>query len=133
MKAGVERRTPMTDKKAGVVRVPIGGSERSAVIDLHDYEKLMAAGLSNQWFILKANGHEYVRCRDRRSKYGMSVVARRLLDPPPKAVIRYRNGDGFDLRRANLILDWRGSYWPTLLRRLRARTQQIKAAKKAAA
>lgn len=86
-------------------RVPLGRSGNDhAEIALHDYQELIALGLSANWSATKG----YVQCRALAVDYGHSrgvpLVARVLLGAKPGQTVRYSDGNPKNLRRENLTL-----------------------------
>ena len=88
------------------VRMPLAGTDLTAILWQIDYERLKRAGLSNYWTANRSGaGNIYVRAK--RSGMGLLMVARMVLEGPEgelSQVVRYANGDRLDLRRPNLYV-----------------------------
>jgi hypothetical protein len=75
-----------------------------ATLDADDYERFVAAGHSTNWFLNGVGSSRYVRFNSPDVLGGIGTVARVITGTPHRHVVRYRNGDRLDLRRANLLL-----------------------------
>ena len=75
-----------------------------AIVDEGDLGHVLAPGISPAWFL---NGGGYVRTRaPTRLGIGNNVqVARVIMEPPARCVVKYRDGNKLNLRRANLYLE----------------------------
>lgn len=89
------------------ILVPLSGSNGgSALVDLADYEQLLAAGLSQTWFY-NANGRGsnfYVRADQRNASGKLVGVARLIAGAGRGEVVKYRDRDTRNLTRSNLYL-----------------------------
>ena len=76
-----------------------------ATFDAADWTAWLASGRSTVLFAA-GNGHglEYVLYYDPAHPHAGARVARTLVNPGPRKVIKYANGDRTDLRRANLFV-----------------------------
>jgi hypothetical protein len=78
-----------------------------AVLDFEDMEFLQELGLSLRWSKLPRLG--YLTCPAYYAPGSRVSPARVLMNAGPKQVVRYRNGDVTDLRKANLFVEEGGS------------------------
>ena len=89
-----------------VVRVAL--SNRPGVfvtLDEPDWFAWIAAGRSTVLFAAgNGQGLDYVLHYEPTSPHAGARVARTLINPGPRKIIKYVNGDRFDLRRANLFV-----------------------------
>jgi len=108
----VGNRRPLLNSANDTVEVPLSEDGRSALVDRTDFEDLLAAGISDKWCISKVRGKEYVRVRCPYVKGGATTVARLIMRAPAGLVVRYADGDPFNLRRSNLYFAHSSSYWP---------------------
>ncbi|MET3853775.1 hypothetical protein [Rhizobium sp. OAE497] len=101
---GISQLRPVRTSNDGLtVFVPIASGE-TALVDREVFERLVAQGVSPNWSrTVDRGGRVYVNVWDRRFKNIVPVV-RLITDAKKRAVVSYRNGDRFDLRRANLVL-----------------------------
>lgn len=86
------------DRGNAVVRVPLSGLDAHAILDVDDYDALMARGLSPNWSFdgrMVRAGYRY---------HHTQRVARFLMDPPEGHQVRHRNRNALDLRRDNLFI-----------------------------
>ena len=86
------------DRGNPVVRVKLAGLEYHALIDVADYETLIARGVSPNWSF----DGRFVRAGFR--PFNTQRIARLVMDPPKDHHVRHRNGNALDLRRENLFL-----------------------------
>lgn len=83
------------------VSLPGGETPNEAVVDLDDFQSLMGMGLSVSWRISSG----YVVAPSSNALGGYVSVARVLTDAGPGQIVRYIDGDRFNLRRSNLALE----------------------------
>lgn len=107
-----QHRLPILKEGEGVVEVPLSREGRRAIVDRDDFEALVGAGISDQWSVMKARDREYVRVRCPYVKGGATTVARIIMNAPTDLVVRYADGNPFNLRRSNLYFAHSSSYWP---------------------
>lgn len=87
------------DRGLPVVRVPLASVNAHAILDVVDYEALMALGVSPNWSF----DGRIVRVGFRPGN--TRRVARLIMDPPDEVhQVRHRNRNALDLRRDNLFL-----------------------------
>lgn len=90
------------DNGAAIVILPLA-SNRSARLDLGDWEDLLLRGVTPNWTLnTTAEGRAYVRAQGRTGN--LVMVSREILGARPGQIVTYRNGDSTDLRRSNLQL-----------------------------
>lgn len=107
------RRFPvrLTTRRNSIVQIPLANAPgRFATLDTDDFDRLRAAGISDQWF-LNSDGHgnAYVRVamrtKGRLAPLGRLVsVSRLIVRAPPGRVVKHRDGDRTNLRRRNLTM-----------------------------
>lgn len=88
-----------------LVHVPLANAPgRVATLDAADFDRLRAAGVSDQW-TLNGDGHgnAYVRVA-MQTKGRLVSVARLVAEAPPKRIVKHRDRDRTNLRRGNLYL-----------------------------
>jgi hypothetical protein len=87
-----------------IVRVPLGPDcGRHATLFAADYERLLAAGVRQPWFIVRnGTGGEHVRAYCRGASGDQITVARALLGLTRGRIVRYSSPDHLDLRPWNL-------------------------------
>lgn len=87
-----------------IVAVPLGPHGKDyAAIELIEFEKLKALGLSMNWF----QGREgFVRTTASKAPSGYVSVARCLLDCGDYERVRYQDGDKTNLKQGNLSKIW---------------------------
>jgi hypothetical protein len=78
-------------------RVPLTNADESVVIRKADYDRLKAAGLSNDWRIA-VDGNVWAR----RAGMGSLSVAHCVLQGDHETQLHYVNGNRLDLRPSNL-------------------------------
>ena len=108
--APVERRRPSLAPDTGLtkgtpraVNVPLPGGQ-VAHVDLADFNALMEAGWSDQWFLVPSGrGKAYVRTTRVGNPKRSYIVARLVMSECGTARIRYADQDPLNLRRANLL------------------------------
>lgn len=85
-----------------IVHVPLATGE-TATLDRGDWDRLAASGVSPNW-TCNPNGHgaSYVRVGDASLRGKLAIISRRIMDAQPGEMIRYRDGNRLNLRRANL-------------------------------
>ncbi|CAM3746894.1 hypothetical protein [Litorimonas haliclonae] len=86
-----------------VVKKEISNREgRFAIVDLKDFERLSAKGLTEKHWMANSNGcsHLYVRVKIDGNN---SQVARLIMNEPARQAIGYRNNNRLDMRRCNLV------------------------------
>ena len=83
------------------ISLPGGETPNEAVVDLDDFSFLMKLGLS----VARRIGSGYVVAPSSKSPSGYVSVARVLTDAGPGQIVRYLDGDRFNLRRSNLALE----------------------------
>lgn len=82
-----------------VVHIPVNGSDRPAKLYVDDYRRLIREGDLMNWHATTSGGYKlYVRTSRALG------VARLIMKAKPGQVVRYRDGDTFNLRRDNLML-----------------------------
>jgi len=86
--------------------VALSNSDKVAIIDVADYEKLVPL-LGNRKWRLNGDG-TYTYVRSKLKNRTLVTVARLILDNPWRASVRYVNGDPLDLRRSNLTVSYGG-------------------------
>lgn len=85
-----------------IVLVPLANHPEPAIIDADDFDALMKAGVSDQWFLNdNGSGYCYVRCCAKMGD-NLMTLARLIRCPAVGRVIRYGDGNRLNLRRANL-------------------------------
>lgn len=91
-----------------IVHIPLSNSLEPAVVDQSDYDRLIAAGLSNQWtwneFRRGYRKYGYVRCRVSQTKGEKVSLARLIARAKPGMIVKYRDGNPKNLCRNNLVL-----------------------------
>ncbi len=91
------------------LRVPLDRTfNQYAVVTASDYKRIQRAGATGAWFLNKDGkiGRAYIRTMipiGPKSR-ALAMVARLVMEAEPRTVIRYVNGDCFDLRPWNLII-----------------------------
>lgn len=87
-----------------IVRVPLANFAGYAVVDAEDFDRMLAAGLSPNWFanLNGENGRLYVKTQVPHDR--PRTVARFVAGAGDNESVRYRDGDTFNLRRENLIV-----------------------------
>lgn len=89
-----------------VLFVPLGRSGVTAHIDKEDYERLIAAGVSRCWRLVRNSAASaYVRAPASREAGNAVTVARVLLNAGAGQKVCYRDRDPKNLRRDNLFID----------------------------
>ena len=87
------------DRGLPVVRIPLANLDAHAIIDVADYEALMALGVSPNWSFDGRIVRVGLRPGNTRR------VARLIMQPPEgDHQVRHRNRNALDLRRDNLFL-----------------------------
>ncbi|MGE7470057.1 hypothetical protein ACQKLX_11495 [Bosea sp. NPDC003192] len=87
------------DRGLPVVRVPLANLDAHAIVDVADYDTLLALGVSPNWSF----DGRIVRVGFRPGN--TRRVARLIMDPPDgNYQVRHRNRNALDLRRDNLFL-----------------------------
>ncbi|HMU49900.1 MAG TPA: hypothetical protein PKA13_08990 [Geminicoccaceae bacterium] len=88
------------------VEVPLAHGRGTAVLDAEDFDRLVGMGITDQWW-LNSNGHRhsYVRCTIPGDRGHAHSIGRLVIGAGRRQVVRHRNGDLLDLRRANLCLE----------------------------
>ena len=103
-----KRRTPCFKEEEDIVLVPLANHPKPAVVDREDFERLMAAGVSDQWTFnkcgMKKYSHAYVRCAVPGSPGSLETVARMITGIGSGHKVRYFDGDPLNLRRRNLFV-----------------------------
>ena len=91
-----------TDNEGTPIAVVPLANGRAATLDLTDWEDLICGGVTPNWtFNDNGGGFSYVRCQ---SPDNLLIVGREIMQAGKGEMVRYRNGDRTDLRRANLRL-----------------------------
>lgn len=91
------------------LRVPLDrAGKQYAIVTASDYNRIQRAGATGAWFLNKDGkiGRAYIRTMiptGHRSR-ALAMVARLVMEAEPRTVIRYVNGDCFDLRPWNLVM-----------------------------
>jgi len=86
-----------------IVRVPLANHPLPAIMDADDYDRLMAADLSNAWTLNEVgHGLAYVRAGHSRAIGQLVTIARLIVDAGAGVMVRYRDKDRLNLRRDNL-------------------------------
>lgn len=101
------RRVPVRVRRGSseLVLVPLAGDRGTATVDADAFDRLMAEGVSDQWFVgHDGGGRDYVCVANPERRGGLNMVARLILGPGPGGIVRYRNGDRMDLRWFNLMV-----------------------------
>lgn len=89
-----------------IVLVPLGNKPARAKLLKKDFESIIQAGYTDQWFINdNGSGNAYVRCRASEVRGNVATVGRLIAAPPKGYQVRYRDGDHLNLRRDNLKLE----------------------------
>lgn len=98
----IETKRPISFSKDGLTVFVTLSCGSSVAIDRDDFDRLVAEGLSLNWFLSgNGNGRYYVSVRHPR--FGNTVpVARHIMRAGRGQVVQYRSGDRLDLRKANL-------------------------------
>jgi hypothetical protein len=81
-----------------LVSIPVVECEDRAVLEEQDFNDLMERSVSAVWRL--KNGIITTRCNQR----GVAV-ARLILDVKPGQIVQYLDGNSFNLRRGNLIVN----------------------------
>lgn len=92
-----------------IAHVPLRNRQRevigTAIIERGDLEALQAAGVPTPWFLnTSSSGHAYVNAPERDHRGRSLPVARAVLGTGKGTIVRYRDGNRLNLRRANLYL-----------------------------
>ena len=128
------KRTPtFTSDENGndIALVPLANHSNPARVLRKDFDALRAAGWSDQWtFNDSGNGYAYVKVGNSQSLGNLAIVARLLMKPGKREMIRYRDGDRTNLVRSNLYIepDPRGKKGKTPGAKLMAGAQSFAAA-----
>lgn len=87
-----------------IVRVPLANFAGYAIVDAEDFDRMMAAGLSPNWFanLNGKNGRLYVKTQVPHDR--PRTVARFVAGAGDNESVRYCDGDTFNLRHENLIV-----------------------------
>ena len=95
---------PSTEISEALARVPLQTGQY-ALASVADYNALMLAGVSDQWF-LHSNGqrHSYVRTTMVGHGDTLFMVARLIVGGEYGTRVRYQDGNSLNLRRSNLIV-----------------------------
>lgn len=89
--------------------VPLNADgRRSAVIWKDDFDFLLTLGVKDSWFTT-GKADRYVVCKIPGRKGRNIQVSRLMLNAGAGQVVRYRDGDSYNLRRENLYLDCGGT------------------------
>lgn len=102
-------------KRAGLIQeealqVPLGRSGEFAAVDPEDYQRVVADGLAPRWYAVPSGkGQRYVYGKHRERE--IVGVAREImgLRRGDGRWLRYLDGDRFNLRRSNLVVDEPGT------------------------
>lgn len=90
------------------LRVPLDRrGKQYAIVGAHDYQRVRRSGATGTWYVdSAAKGRYYVRtCVPVRSGRNVPLMPARLITGAgPRSIVRYVNGDRFDLRPWNLVL-----------------------------
>jgi len=97
-------RTTAADGKE-IVIVPLQGDGEAAIVDAADFDKLLDAGVSTQWTAAGRKGSpRYVRCAVNGQRGNAVQISRLITGAGQGQMVRYRNGNTYDLRRDNLVV-----------------------------
>ncbi len=101
-----ERRKPVrtTDPDGTpVVLVPIKHSDLCATVNEEDFDRMMEAGFSDQWWFEETYpGCKYVRVTDPSLASNNLTISRLVVEAGARQIVKYRDGDRLNLRRENL-------------------------------
>lgn len=92
-----------------LVRVPLGNSRQSAILNHSDFERIQAKGYTGGWYLNGAEGCSYVRVYAGDHRGEQTTVARLITNAPRGQGVRYMDGNRLNLRRSNLYFDATGS------------------------
>lgn len=88
-----------------IALIPLANHHKPAKILREDFDRLLAAGYSDQWTFNKAGPpYSYVRCAVSNRRGNLVSVARLVLNAPPGRVVTYQDDNRLNLRRDNLAL-----------------------------
>lgn len=73
-----------------------------ALVNRDDYEELRALSVPSRWFVnVNSKGIPYVRCQ---LDQGPTIVARLIVRAKVGEIVKYHDGDRFNLTRDNLFV-----------------------------
>jgi hypothetical protein len=105
VKADIWRRTLADGSRIAEVPLRDGGF---VTVDHDDLARILSLGISPAWSLNSNGGRQrYVRAQAPRALGVPSLVqvARVIMEPPSGRVLKYRDGNRLNLRRANFYLE----------------------------
>jgi len=86
-----------------IITIPLKNADQPARIDRAGYERVRAAGFKGAWFLAgDGHGYNYVMTSDNSMVGANFPVARIAAGAEPRQVVRYKDGNRFNLCAWNL-------------------------------
>ncbi len=99
-----------------IVQVPLKHSDQYATLYAEDFDRIMELGYSDQWWPKETwPGCCYAFVSNPRLHHNNLTVARLVVEAQHRQIVKYHDGDRFNLRRGNLHITEGATKRPAIL------------------